>query len=173
MSKTTAATTKTHLGFLLNNFGPNQLAFRVIDSGNKILESNAKTLDVVGFFCDPAPPVTFSSFATLNMAESYKYNGHLVATDLRTADRLIRMANAGRKFFFINDLEWLKPQYRNNYLGIKELYRHPKLELLVRSKSHQDLIRLCWGRETTVIDEAYLIEDIWGLINGKKERNNG
>lgn len=138
------------IGFVLNNLGPNQLAFDLIRSANEALKDPG--LDVVLFYEESRRPCLTPHFAIMPAVESWGYDGVLVATDRSTARKVIPSPAASKKYFLVYDLEWTRPPFlpfRENYA----IYGDPNLNLLARSESHADAIANAWNRPPAVIGE--------------------
>jgi hypothetical protein len=141
------------MGFMLDNIGPNQLAHGLINSGNRFLEKNGQRSDIVLFIQNIIHPVQVPNFAHMNISESYDYNGNLVATSLNTAVKLLKCVGTRKRFFYVWDLEWTRPQNKN-FAVINQIYNNPLVELIARSHTHSDLIELCWKKPIGVIEDG-------------------
>jgi hypothetical protein len=141
------------IGLMLDNIGPNQLAHYLIQTGNSFLEKNSQRADLVAFTQQTIHPIATPNFATMNISEAYDYNGFLVATNLQTAIKMLKCPGTRRKFFYVWDLEWTRPQNKN-FAILKEIYNNPKIELISRSANHDKLIELCWRKPIGLVEDA-------------------
>lgn len=141
------------IGIMLDNIGPNQLAHYMINSGNAVLENYSQKLDLVAFTQQTVHPCALPNFATMNMSEAYDYKGHLVATDLSTVTKLLKCPGTRKKFFYVWDLEWTRPQNKN-FAVLKEIYNNPSIELISRSENHDKIIELCWRKPIGIVEDG-------------------
>ncbi len=139
------------LGFILDNCGPNELAYRVISSANNLIKNQPGVADFIVFFNNIVPNCMPLEFASMNMVEAYDYDGVLVATDLLNASKMLNFPAASRKIFYVWDLEWIRLPNRN-YDSFREIYCNEELDLFCRSKTHQFFIQNAWGREAKIVE---------------------
>lgn len=130
------------LGFILSSLGATQLAYHLLEQGDAVL-SDRTDLDVVVFFQNVTKTWTTPTFAAMNISEAYGFTGVAIATDLDTAGKLARFPGPSKRFFYVWDLEWLRPSGRfyEDYASV-----YCKLPLIARSDSHARLIEYCWNR---------------------------
>lgn len=147
---------------MLDNIGPNQLAHYVVNSGNAILENNSQKLDLVAFVNQAIHPVAVPNFATMNVSEAYDYNGFLVATNLPSAIKMLKCPGTRKKFFYVWDLEWTRPQNKN-FAVLKDIYNNPSIELISRSANHDKIIELCWKKPIGIVEDGR-IEQFYQLF---------
>jgi hypothetical protein len=141
------------IGIMLDNVGPNQLAHYIINSGNKFLEKNSRRSDLIMFIHNVVSPCAHINFSVMNVSEAYDFDGFLVATSLHTAAKLAKTPGTKKKFFYVWDLEWLRP-YGRNFEGVSALYKHPQIELIARSQPHKDLIELSWKPTIGIVEDG-------------------
>ncbi len=152
----------TKIGFLLDNCGPNQLAYQLIRSINSTLLER-DDFDPIIYYRNVAPFVVRPNFAVMNMFEAYRPNSALVATDLNSAQRILEYFTLDR-YFLLWDLEWTKGS--RNYEQLSDVYQNPKLKIITRSIQHKNLFELAWGRTVEGVIEDANINQFLSLIRG-------
>lgn len=150
------------IGIMLDNIGPNQLAHYMINSGNAVLEHHSQKVDLVAFVQQVVHPCALPNFATMNMSEAYDYKGVLVATSLQTAIKMLKCPGTRKKFFYVWDLEWTRPQNKN-FSVLKDIYNNPSIELISRSPNHDKIIELCWRKPIGVVEDGR-VEQLYQLF---------
>ncbi len=150
---------------MINSLEPSELATQLTMGS---LELN--DLDVVIFFERMARAATFHLCSNMHVSEAYNFNGPVIATDLKTAYKLIQFPTPKPKFFFLNDLEWVHfPQ--KNYDTLEAIYRNKELTLLARHEEHAKLIEKCWNVHVDSVVPNYeffgssFLEYLKGKIN--------
>lgn len=150
------------IGIMLDNIGPNQLAHYMINSGNVVLEHNSQKVDLVAFISQTVHPCALPNFATMNVSEAYDYKGFLVATNLSSAIKMLKCPGTRKKFFYVWDLEWTRPQNKN-FAALKDIYNNPSIELISRSANHDKIIELCWRKPLGIVEDGR-IEQFYELF---------
>jgi hypothetical protein len=143
------------IGILLDDLGHSQLAFHAIKSANALTESGEA--DVSLFFSSGNRSSLQTFCPVFPLVYSVGFKGVLVATSLRTASWLTRVAAPARKLFYCWDLEWtrLAPQDKQ-YEQLIRVYRSAAYKLVARTPEHATLISQAWNRPVTdVVPECY------------------
>lgn len=94
------------IGFVLQDLGPNQLAYTCISSINKYLDNNYG-IDPVLFFQEQSMPCLQPKCARYNVYDTSYYYGNLITTTIDTTVNT-RNARVCQKFYYIYELEYLK-----------------------------------------------------------------
>ena len=115
------------VGVVVPNLGPNQLAYFVIKSANKIVN-----YDVTLFYENMALPCMDLKVPMMGINEIWPYRGTLIATSLETAIRINKVVGSIRRIFYVNDLEWI----RNKTNFLHNLQAFEKTEIIARSHEH-------------------------------------
>lgn len=137
------------IGFMTPSSGASELSYNIL---RRAMERD--DLDTFLFFLQIDKPCIFSTVCQMFYTQAYGFDGPIIATDLNTAGKLIQMPTPFQKYFFINDLEWIRfPQ--KNYYELEEIYRNPQLTLLARCEDHKKLIESCWNVKIHRIIENY------------------
>jgi len=132
------------LGIFVSDLFASQLSFYSMCLGNKISKQN---IDYAIFFENLSHTPIQHSFSLMNIVYGYSWNGTAIATNLSTAQKLIKCPGPKRKIYYIWDLEWLRYNPKLPYEFLASIYQHPSLELVVRSYSHKKIIENAWNRE--------------------------
>jgi hypothetical protein len=150
------------LGFLLDNLGPSQLAYSVIRGVNEYLEKGGD-VPVVLFYERLLPFCLTPHTASMQLAEAWTFDGLLVATSFRTAEKLINLPAARLRshFFWCYDLEWVR--FANKaYRPLADVYRSPRLRLLGRGPDHKAALETAWNVPVGTMEELdieYLLRE--------------
>lgn len=141
--------TRNKIGFMVESLEPSELITQITI---KSLEVN--DLDVILFFEKLGRAATFHLCSNMHVMEAYSFDAPLIATNLNTASKLIGFPTPKPKFFFLNDLEWLRfPQ--KNYDSFETIYRNRELTLIARSDDHAKLMENCWNVKIDYILNNY------------------
>lgn len=159
------------IGVLVNNVGATQLAFYLIKSGNKFVESINQDLTL--FFYEISPECIRPNFAVMNLAEAYNYDGILIATDANSASRIIEFPGTINKFFYVWDLEWIRMRNKE-FENLSTIYNNHKLPLIARSQNHYDILKKIWKEPIGICEDAN-VEELFKItseyINGRSNSN--
>ena len=154
----------TKIGFILEHLGPAQLPYQLIRSVNSYFEQKDDA-DIILFYRNCAPFVVTPHCAVMNLYEAYRYDAHLIATDLNSASRILDYFTNDR-YFYVWDLEWTK--INKPYEQLAQVYQNPKLKLIARSQQHAEIIRTSWGINCIGVVEDARIDKFLEIINGGK-----
>lgn len=84
----------------------------------------------------PVPPL----FSIMNAYyASYFYGGVLLATNLKTLKTVVNLSSNAKKYFYVNDLEWLREE--KDFMDNVSMMNNPKIKLIARSESHAKAIK--------------------------------
>ncbi len=124
------------IGCLIDDFGENQCGDCYISEMNKLQKENSNVVGS-GFFCDIVRYSQLANFAMFNIVETFSYTGHIFATSLNLANKLLN-SPCSIKYFYIWDLEWIRRTFP--YESYAQIYRNPKLKIIARSDSHKIIL---------------------------------
>lgn len=147
----------------MNNLGPSQLNYYLVRNANAILLKNP-TLDITTFFNTTGPAALPANFASMPMYEAWGYNGIMVATTVITAQKLQQCLAPQKRFFYVWDLEWLRPKETQLYDMWASVYRDPNMPLIARSDEHARIIEECWGRPPYGIIDDMNMQDLLAMV---------
>ncbi len=165
------------LGVMLANLGPSQLSYNLVRRANALVSRDA-TMDVTAFIESQSSNPLPAAFAQMPIYEAWGYTGTLVATSVSTAGKLLKCMRPAASFFYVWDLEWVRPFHGRTYRELAEIYRNPRLTLLARSASHQRIISEAWNRPVAGVVEDLNLEVLFEHIKRSKyvigvDRANG
>lgn len=141
------------LGILLNNLGPNQLAYLAIRNNNLFTDIRPDLECILFYenFFKPCLPAI--NVASMHISEAWSYKGALLATSLSTAEKMLSFPGSRNKFFYVWDLEWLRYQQKH-FRRFQNVYGNSQLKLIARSHEHSRLLRNCWNvNHVPVVDD--------------------
>ncbi len=143
------------VGFLVENLSPSQLCYQLINSANAVL-GKSDLYDFCLFYRNFGPAPIPCNFGTFTAYEGFAYNGIMVATDFFGAEMITRWPgpNRNKMYYYMNNLDWLLLRSRFQYEQLAQVYLHPKLNLIVRSESHKDIVNACWKEPYGVVEGA-------------------
>lgn len=144
------------LGVLLNDLGPSQVSYLFIRNTANWLGSHSSH-DVIGFYADQVSPCIPINFSVMQMNEAWDFHGRLIATNLQTARRCLGFPGTRDRWFYVWDLEWLRPGQRN-YRDLAQVYRNPNLKLIARSEDHRVAIEDAWNRSVEAVIPDFNME---------------
>lgn len=143
------------LGVICEDLGPNQLAYQLITSANTLLEET-DDYDVCLFYRNFLPPVKNANFGTFTVYEAFSYDGVMIATDLHSANAMVKWPGPNRKkmYFYIQDLEWIRLRNQMQYEQLAQVYMNPKLNLIARSEDHKNILESVWRPVSAVVEDG-------------------
>ena len=97
------------LGFAIKDLASSQVAYELTYNANEWLRKNYR-LNIALFYQEQWLASLAPEFAQYHMSEAVAFSGSLVATSLGTAFA-IKNAVRAKRFFYINDLEYLRPNF--------------------------------------------------------------
>ncbi len=151
------------LGIAVKNLGPHQLAYYAIKNINLYCRDRCD-MDCILFYENQSRPCLPMNFATMQIFESYCYDGIMVATCLSTADKVIKSPGNKKRFFYVWDLEWIR--FANKHFNVLHgIYAHPSIQLIARSESHKKLIEDCWNVKVKGVVDDLNIESLIQCLN--------
>jgi len=146
------------LGIAVSSFGASQLSYLIINNINLYLEKEYKT-DIIGFYENLIKYSLDPKFSCMQSVEMWGYDGPVIATNLNSAQDIIRIPTIRNKFFYIWDLEWIN-LIDKDYSKLEEIYSNPKLILIARCKNHAKLIESMWNTKVKYIIEDFNIDKL-------------
>lgn len=150
---------------MVNKLGVSQLGYCLIEGVNKAVGNG---LDIIVFYEDwdmfPATP----RFGLLMEREIWGLDGVAIATDLKTASRLLKCIGPTKKYLYVWNLEWVQQQ-NVNFEAVSTVYMDPNLELIAKSEYHAKLLEKVWRKPAFVMEDfepTILREILIGNKNG-------
>lgn len=142
---------RNKLAFALKSLGPSDLAFNLL---MRSMDTSMDGWDISLFWLQLDRPCCNHLSFNAHIHELSYFDGPAIATCLETANKLINCPNLAFKFFFIEDLEWLRIQNKN-YHQLEYIYRNPQFKLLCRSHDHKKLIESAWNVKVDFVIDNY------------------
>lgn len=139
----------TKIGFLVNNLGPSQLSFNLIENGNAIVGAGHRR-DMIAFYEQHTRPCIAMQFGSMQLMEAWGYEAPIVATSLSTAAKALRFPTASPKFFYVWDLEWMRGDVKS-FHEMATIYGNMGIELVARSVDHKLAIESAWNRPVIAV----------------------
>jgi hypothetical protein len=162
--------TRQNVGFAVETLEPSELIFRILMQS---MEND--DWDSIVFFETLSKAPTAHLCSNMHISEAYSFQGPVIATSLKTAYKLIQFPSPKPKFFFLNDLEWLRfPQ--KQYKQLESIYRNKELTLITRSQDHKKLVESSWNRPVEYVVENYdfysqnFLDYLKGKVSGASRR---
>lgn len=137
------------IALLLDNLGPNQLAYLAIRNA-----AENKKDDTIFFFVNIAQPLARLRNASMAINELYGYECKAIATDVTTAEILSGVFGPTEKYFYVWDLEFISyhgGEGQKSYSRYKKAYTDPNLKLVARTEEHARIIEQTFGRRVEYI----------------------
>lgn len=137
------------IGVVLNNLGPNQLAYFAIKSVNRA------NLNVSLFYENMALPCLDVNAPIMTINEIWPFKGTLIATSIDTAIRINKVVGEISRIFYVYDLEWIRN--KTNFIYNMEAF-HSNIEIIARSNEHAKLIENYSNRKVSRVVSYFEID---------------
>lgn len=138
------------LGFLVNDLGPSQSSFFIIQSINEWV-SKSRFNDAAVFCRNGRPPCSHPQFPIFSLADFPGYVGVAVATSFECADFLRQTQGPRHRVYYSQDLEWTRRAGR--YEDWYAVYGDTSLQMLARCRDHAAIMQVAWNRPFQVIPD--------------------
>jgi hypothetical protein len=149
------------IGIIVPSLASSQLSYLVTQQVNR------GGRDYVIFQQHPLPPIQRVRTSVLPIYEIAKFNGVLIGTDLDAAKYMMNLASPSRKLFYPWHVEWMR--HGNDFMSTVKTIMSPRLEIIARSQSYADQIRIM-NREPSAIIPDFNIE---GFVRYCEEHERG
>ena len=154
-----------NVGLILPHVGPSQLAYYGINQC--VIAQEHTPFDYFVCFREEQPPCMPIRLACMNISELYGFNGIVISTDLESSSMMLSAINNTLKFFYVWDLEWLRPN-KSNFLSNMNIYRNPNLELIAQSEDHAKAIENYCNRKPKLVVQNLNLTEIINAINSNQ-----
>ena len=155
------------IGFLISQYGDNELAKTFISSANRFL-CDSSGVDIIGFVANQMKPISHPIFATMNLNEAFDYDGIVVATTIDLALKLARFPGPTKRYLYLWELMWT----RYGFEELMGLFHNPKLTVVLRTEQHKEIVEKCWNCNVDWVIPDFDIGLFLKMIN-HKDKNNG
>lgn len=137
-------------GILIDSLQISQKLVETTIEMNK-LKNLEEYWDIVVFYVDYGKIIQDPHFAFMDAVNLYRFNGPVIATDLKTASMILDLPKTTRQLLYMWDLEWTNDNHQLN--DLLDIYMNPKLELIARSEDHAKIIKNCWKEPVATIED--------------------
>tara|TARA_Y100000310_G_scaffold336549_1_gene421402 strand:+ start:805 stop:1266 length:462 start_codon:yes stop_codon:yes gene_type:complete len=144
------------LAAIVDDLGPSQKSFYLIKEFNKAAISKDMSISV--FYGRPTIPVTVPHFSCKNMAFLSGYDGVAIATNLSSANTLLRSHNNSKKYLYLWDIEWLTMPV--NFAMACNILLDNRLKLIARSESHATVINHFCNKQLSGIVDNWNLDEL-------------
>lgn len=133
------------VGFVLNSFGPSQLAYECIKQCNLLLRER---FDIApyGFYENLGKNVVSPNFSLMNLTEAYGFDGILITTTAYQTFQTLNYPGPKKHIFYSYDLDWLHQKGQAEFY--LQCYRNA--ESWTRNQVYSDLIKNNFNIESKV-----------------------
>lgn len=120
-------------GVILDHLSVSQLNVDIFVELNKIAESTNDNVCV--FYKNMTPLCIETNFGIFGLNAVHNVeNGLIIATDLDSAEILIKSQTTAKKVFYVWDLEWIHNHAKRDFLHNVDIYRN--IELVTRNYNY-------------------------------------
>lgn len=148
-------------GIVVDSLGRSQMAYELTRELNRI-NRLPSYWDIIVFYHTYDKMIKKPNFAMMMEQELWGFDAPVLATDLATADRLIKSPCPTKKFLYVWDLEWTLKNYDVDLLA--SVYMNKNIELVARSVEHAKIITNCWRKPVEII-EGFNYEQLAKLLS--------
>lgn len=148
------------IAFLVDDLGPSQQSFFLIQALNKWLQGSTEN-DAAVFCRTSRPPCSSPAFPVFSLADFPGYPGVAVATNWACADFLLATQGPKKRAIYVQDLEWSRRP--GAYEDWYRVYGDPSLHMLCRGPSHADVLSKAWNRAVNFVpyfDVNEILEEV-------------
>lgn len=149
------------IGVMVGDLGASQLSYNVVKKLNDQCK-NSKD-DFVAFIENITNFVVQPAFAVLGVNEIWSFDGVLIATSVSTASHMIKAVNPSQKYFYVWDLEWMRPHGHDFQYNVKA-FNDPSIQLIARSHDHALAIKNYCNRDVAGIVDDFNIDQLYEVI---------
>jgi len=144
-----------HLGF-------SELNYSIFSNVNKIVSSSLKEVSIVPM--DVSNKMMQILTAVMNVSEMSSFSdGVVIAANIDHAKEIASLVTNSRKLLYLWDLDWMYKKM--SFIEVYEILNNPKLDIIVRSKTHQNVVdKLLKNKKTLGIVKTFDLEKIWNLL---------
>jgi len=150
------------VSFIVKDLAPSQQSYYLVQNLNGWLTNPNN--DSILFYQNLVRPLVIPKCSALNCAEIIGYGKTLVATTLETALIMLNSATTTDRWFYVQDLEYLRDAHRNYEMAVK-VYRSPRLKLITRSEDHRIALEKCFNCEVAGVVENYDFNKLMEILD--------
>ena len=139
-------------GILINKIDLSQQGVTLSLALNQI-ESDYCDIDIVVFNGEAAKLPTVGRFAMFQQSEAWDFAGPIMATSIETAQLLAKCPYPTKKYFYMFDLDWIYLYTSPAYRVLQDVYQNDDIDLVVRSKTHYDVVSRIWKTPKYILED--------------------
>lgn len=148
--------------FLVENLTQSQQNFYLLNSINDLCRRRSDIGVMIGFE-DLTPVVMPPLCPVLHISEFYSFDGAMISTSYHTARLMTSMMGTTKKFYYVYDLPWVRPQILP-FEPFHKVFTDKSITLVARSIDHQGIISRAFNREVPHVVEEFDFESIIKII---------
>lgn len=146
---------------IVGDLGPSQKSFYMIKEFNKA--AMLKDYSLSAFYSRPSVPVTRPFFSCKNISFLAGYDGVAIATDLISADMLLKSNTASDKYLYLWDIDWITNPV--NFSVACDILLDDRLKLIARSDSHATIINNFCNKQLDGILDNWDIDELMRILD--------
>lgn len=108
---------------------------------------------------------------TFSIEDSFYFiSSPLVATNIKTAESILKNGSKSEKYLYLYDLEWY---FKNDfkYNDFEKIYRNEQLKIIVENDEYADIFEKCWNRKPCSVIPEIDLNKIYRLYYGHTKSN--
>jgi len=152
MRKSPGQNIMKQFGIMTHGLDSSQQGSMIVDNLNKLTQNNYD-IDPILFYREYHKPISTPYFTLMNDIEAWNFHHPVIATDVKSARRLLDCPGPSKKFLYIMNLEWLYINHAFSYETFAQVYTHDDLNLIARSDEHAKIITNCWKPPMAIIKD--------------------
>ena len=138
------------IGIIKDTVQPLAKDIMAVENLNQLSDNNVNSY----LFCNSIAnsfPLEINT-TVLQKAQVLDFNGIVLTDDLMVAQELIHLPYAIKRYIYFYDLDW---KYINNFSfsHISNLLFHDNIDIIVRSKSHYNLVESLFKKPSYIMEE--------------------
>ncbi len=140
------------IGIVVDRLSAGQLAYSAIQGANQYMENNFGTN--ISIFClENAPACLEPHFAIYNTKDIRSFTGDVIATSTKSMIEATKAVRC-RKFWYVYDVEWLRPHGQNIEKAAEVLMAQKDIVKFARSEIYRKmLIDRGYNVDTTIVPD--------------------
>jgi hypothetical protein len=124
----------------------------VVIEANRFL-TESQDSDVVYFIQNQSLSDEVPAFGIMNIVEAYDFDGILIAFDLDSAEKIIRMPGASHRIYYITEAEWVNNG--RTYDQLLNILRNPRLTFVTNTEDLKEIVEDCWQYKVSAVIPDY------------------
>lgn len=148
------------LGIILNNYGPNDIAYQVIKSVNLYRGHH----DIALFYENITRPCITPATALMHTYGLSNYPHPVITFDVETTKTALDTIGPTAYYLYVWNLEWLHKTAPYEYYDM--VYSDTRLNLICRSKEQAEVLQNNFGRDVSHIMAKFNLETLLETVHG-------